>query len=114
MSFSMKQELIGNFLQGILHGGVISSVLDMAGGVVAMVSAIQKFPKKNVEELKKILGKCSTIDLHVNYIQPGRGEIFHAEANILHSGNKICFTQSALRNEEKKLIATAAGTYLIG
>lgn len=32
LNFSMKNDLIGNFLYGILHGGVISSVLDMAGG----------------------------------------------------------------------------------
>src|SRR3990167_11135324 len=38
MLFNMRQELIGNFLQGILHGGVISSVLDMAGGVIVMAS----------------------------------------------------------------------------
>ena len=31
-SFVAKPELIGNFHQGILHGGVISAVIDTAGG----------------------------------------------------------------------------------
>lgn len=114
MSFSMKDELIGNFLQGILHGGVISSVLDMAGGVAAMVSSLQKHSEKNIEELKKVLGKSSTIDLHVNYIRPGKGDRFIAKSWVLHSGNKICFTRIELHNNENVLIATGAGTYLIG
>ena len=60
MSFTMKNELIGNFLHGILHGGVISSVLDMAGGIVVMAEAISKHPEASTEELAAVLGKCST------------------------------------------------------
>ena len=35
ISFATKPELIGNFYQGILHGGVISAVIDAAGGLAA-------------------------------------------------------------------------------
>ena len=40
--FSMKQELVGNFVYGILHGGVISAVLDTVGGLVAFVSLLDR------------------------------------------------------------------------
>jgi uncharacterized protein (TIGR00369 family) len=113
MSFDMKEELIGNFMHNILHGGVISSVLDMAGGVAAMVSAIQKHTEKNLDELKKILGKSSTIDLHVNYLRPGKGNHFDAKAWVEHAGNKITFSRMDLVSE-RSLIATGAGTYLVG
>ena len=33
--FEMRPELIGNFKRGNLHGGVISSVMDVTGGMVA-------------------------------------------------------------------------------
>lgn len=114
MSFSMREELIGNFLQGILHGGVISSVLDMAGGAAAMASAIKKHPEKNLDQLKTILSKSSTVSLHIDYLRPGKGEKFLAKASSLYSGNKVCFTRMELYNEEDMLIASGAGTYLVG
>lgn len=113
MSFAMKKELIGNFLQGILHGGVISSVLDMAGGMVVMASAIQKHPEYTMEQLAEIVGKCSTIDLHINYLRPGKGEQFIAKAYLQKSGNLISFTRMELLNQEETLIATGNGAYLL-
>lgn len=114
MSFGMKDDLVGNFIHGILHGGVTSSVIDMAGGVAAMVSAMRKHNGKSLEELKTILSKSSTINLHINYLCPGKGKHFVATAWILRSGNRICFARSELRNEEDVLIASGTGTYLIG
>ena len=111
--FIMKEELIGNYMHGILHGGVISSVLDMAGGTTAMLSAIYKRPEKNLEELSKVLSKSSTINLHIDYIRPGKGMQFIAKAWTLHSGNKITFTRMELHNHEETLIATGTGTYLV-
>lgn len=113
MSFSMKEELIGNFLHGILHGGVISSVLDMAGGAAAMMSAIKKHQEKTLEQLKAILGKSSTVSLHIDYVRPGKGSRFFAKASTLYSGNKVCFTRMELYNEDELLIASGAGTYLV-
>ena len=40
ISFSTKPELIGNFYQGIIHGGVISAAIDAAGGLTAYASAL--------------------------------------------------------------------------
>ncbi|MHB1948695.1 MAG: thioesterase family protein [Gammaproteobacteria bacterium] len=114
MSFHMKPDLVGNIVHGILHGGVISSVIDMAGGVAAIAMSVRKHKDKEIAEIKAILGKVSTINLHINYLCPGKGSRFIATAWVLRSGNKICFTRSELRNEENVLIATGAGTYLVG
>jgi uncharacterized protein (TIGR00369 family) len=114
INFSMKNELIGNYLYGILHGGVISSVLDMAGGVVVMLAAAKKREGKSFEELATILGKAGTINLHVDYIRPGKGEHFTAKAKIIHSGNKISFARMELYNHEATLIANGTGTYQVG
>lgn len=114
LSFTTKQELIGNFLHGILHGGVISSVLDMAGGTAAMLAAIRKKLPKSIEELAAVLGKASTINLHVDYLRPGRGEHFFAKAWILHAGNKIVFSRLEMHNDDGTLIAAGNATYMIG
>ena len=113
MNFDMKEELIGNFLQGILHGGVISSVLDMAGGMATMAAAIYKNADKSIEDLVGIIGKTSTIDLHICYLSPGRGKIFIAKAWIIKSGKKISFARMELTNNEDTLIATGSATYLL-
>jgi len=113
MNFRMKEELIGNFLQGILHGGVISSVLDMAGGMAAMAAAIYKNHDYTVEEMIEIIGKTSTIDLQISYLRPGRGEFFIAKAWLVKSGRKITFVRMELTNNEGTLIATGSATYLL-
>ncbi|TAK75214.1 MAG: thioesterase family protein [Gammaproteobacteria bacterium] len=112
-NFLMKKELIGNFLHGILHGGVISSVLDMAGGMVVMASIIQKHADSPLEELAALIGKTSTVDLQISYLRPGKGEIFIAKAWLVKSGNKIAFARMELCNQDNVLIATGTGTYLI-
>lgn len=113
MNFQMKDELIGNFLHGILHGGVISSVLDMAGGMVTMANAINHFPNHSVEELVDVIGRTSTIDLQISYLRPGKGNIFIAKAWIVKGGKKITFARMELYNQDETLIAAGNGTYLI-
>lgn len=113
MSFQMKENLIGNFLQGILHGGVISSVLDMAGGMAAMADAIHKCTELSADQIVSVIGKCSTVDLHISYLRPGRGELFHAQAWLTKSGKKISFARMELRNQDDALIATGNATYLL-
>jgi|SRR5579883_475230 uncharacterized protein (TIGR00369 family) len=113
MDFDMKEDLVGNFLRGILHGGVISSVLDMAGGMAAMAYAIHKNPDKSVEELVGIIGKTSTVDLHISYLSPGIGKKFIAKAWLTKSGKKISFARMELTNDEDTLIATGSATYLL-
>lgn len=113
LRFAMKETLIGNFFHGILHGGVTSAVLDMAGGAAAMIAALKKHPDKSIDELSSVLEKSSTIDLHINYIKPGKGTHFTAKARVVHSGNKITFAEMKMFNHEGVLIATGTGTYLI-
>jgi uncharacterized protein (TIGR00369 family) len=114
ISFVMRDELIGNPLQRILHGGVISSTLDTAGGLVACLGMFQKLSGSSREELLTRLGRLGTIDLRVDYLRPGRGERFIATGYILRTGNKVAVTRMELHNETDVLIAVGTGTYLVG
>jgi acyl-coenzyme A thioesterase PaaI-like protein len=86
----------------------------MAGGMLVMASAVRKNPDAGLEELASIVGKCSTIDLQVSYMRPGKGEFFTAKAWLLRSGNKIAFTRMELLNQDEVIIASSSGTYLMG
>ena len=112
MRFEMKEALVGNFIHRILHGGVTSSVLDMAGGMAAMASIVFTGSEKTEQDILQMITRTSTVNLQINYIRPGRGETFTATAWLAHSGNKIAFAQMELRNETNELIATGSASYL--
>ena len=113
---NMKDDLIGNFLQGILHGGAISTALDVTGGAMAMVAAWQRLKDQDVpsEERPKTLSKLGTIDMRVDFLQPGKGKEFTIGATLLRIGNKVAVTRMEFKNEEDTLIAVGTGTYLCG
>lgn len=110
----MRPELVGNFIHGILHGGVISSVLDVAGGCMAVVGAFERSKGMPEEEQRAILSKIGTIDLRVDYLRPGKGKWFEATARLLRTGNKVAVTRMEMHNDEGELLALGTGTYLCG
>ncbi|MFG3451774.1 thioesterase family protein [Stutzerimonas stutzeri] len=114
MHLPMKPELVGNFFHGILHGGVIASLLDVVGGAMAMIGVLEKHQHLTTEERALRLSRLGTIDLRIDYLRPGRGTRFSASATLLRSGNKVAVVRSELHNEEQVLVAVGTGTYLCG
>lgn len=111
ITFEMRDELVGNFARGSLHGGVISAALDVVGGMAAITAAVAG---SDVSTLAERFGKLGTIDLRIDYLRPGVGEKFTASGVALRTGNKVAVTRMELHNEEGTLIAVGTGTYLIG
>ncbi len=112
--FQWKAELVGNPVQQILHGGVIASVLDVVGGIMAVSSALVRLDTLEPAQLAAKLGKMSTIDMRTDYLRPGRGQEFIATAQVIRSGNKVCVCRMELHNEVGVHIALGTGTYLVG
>ncbi len=110
----MREELIGNFIREILHGGVISAVLDLTGGLVASMELLKNMEGMEFEELGKRMAKIGTIDLRVDFLRPGKGEYFVATGTILRKGSKVAVVRTELCNDQKVLIAAGTGTYLVG
>ena len=109
LRFDMRDELVGNFSKGILHGGVISSTLDVVGGMAAMMAETSDHAQAIVQRWASL----GTIDLRVDYLRPGAGEQFVAEGRVIRSGRKVCVTRMELHNEVGTLIATGTGTYIV-
>ncbi len=110
----MREELIGNFLRRILHGGVISSVLDLTGGLIAFVELIKQHENLQPDELRKRLARVGTIDLRIDYLRVGEGAFFTASGSVLRKGNKVAVIRTELCNDQDLLIAAGTGTYLVG
>lgn len=114
VKFAWQDKLVGNPIQKILHGGVIASALDLAGGVVAAANIIDQLEDLSPENLHKSLKNLSTIDLRTDFLRPGRGNTFIATAHIIRSGSKVAVARMELHNEDDDHIAFGTGTYMIG
>ena len=111
--FAMRPELVGHFLYGRLHGGVISATLDAMGGFALMVAIGEKHADESTPQVLHRFAKMGTIDLRVDYLRPGVGTSFVASAEVTRLGGRIGSTQMRLVNDQGTLIATAAAAYVI-
>lgn len=109
----MKKELIGNFVRGTMHGGVIATVLDLVGGIITLQAILRSLDEVDEQILVERFSKIGTIDLRVDYLLPGRGDYFIAEGNILRIGNKVSVCRMEMQNDKGIMIAAATGSYLI-
>lgn len=81
----VRAEFTGDPRRPALHGGVISTLIDTAGGLAAWTAL---GPGNSV----------STVDLTVDYLEPGRveGEL-RAEATLVRKGNRVCHVRVRVR-----------------
>jgi len=84
---------------GYLHGGIISSLLDIAGAVAGSYGIAQDFVSL-------------TINLNCNFMSPHKAETVVAEGELVRTTSSLFFAQSKLFDPgQNRLCATATGTY---
>ena len=85
-----------------VHGGVLSSLVDMAvGGALSTMH----------EEAAGGVGQ-TTLDLNVSFIGAADGDV-QAEGRILRRGRTVAFGEASLRDAAGKLVAVGRATYMI-
>jgi uncharacterized protein (TIGR00369 family) len=109
LGFDMRPELVGNPSRQILHGGVISAALDVAGGLAILMSHYAAS-----EVVPASFPVFGTIDLRVDYLRPGRGKHFIATARVVRKGSRIAVAHMELHNDAGELIATGSAAYVMG
>lgn len=110
----MQKDLVGNYEQEILHGGVISAVIDLTGGIIAQANAISNMKGITVGEMAQNFAMMSTINMRVDYLRPGKGKYFLCEGAVVRTGNKVSVTRMEFYNDVKQLIAVGTGSYMVG
>ncbi|MCU0605810.1 MAG: hypothetical protein MUC33_24520 [Desulfobacterales bacterium] len=93
VKLTMREELIGNFIRGSLHGGVISSTLDFMGGLVAFLGVLKTLEGLPAPEMA--------------------ARFANATGYVLRAGKKVAVTRMELHNERRDLIAVGTGAYMI-
>ncbi|HEX7928372.1 MAG TPA: thioesterase family protein [bacterium] len=103
LRFDMKPELVGNFTMVILHGGVISSALDVVGAIAVVAGFPDDAP----------MYAMGTVDMRVDFLSPGKGKSFVATGTVMRHGRILSSTRMELVNDEGTLIATGTAVYRV-
>ncbi|MCV2886221.1 thioesterase family protein [Aestuariibacter sp. AA17] len=109
-----QNTLTGNSIHQILHGGVTASMLDTVGGLTAILHAIRNLEADGITDFESKFRNMGTIDMRVDYLRPGKGEVFIATAQVIRKGNKVAVCRMELHNESGTHIAFGTGTYMVG
>jgi len=96
----VRPEFVGDFRRPALHGGVVSALIDTAGGVAAWSTL---GPDESV----------STVDLTVDFLEPaGLAAPLRAAGQLVRKGNRVCHVRVAV-TQDGKLVAEGRGVYNI-
>jgi uncharacterized protein (TIGR00369 family) len=110
LKFDMRPELVGNPVRQILHGGVISTTLDVVGGLAIALASLAARPEMaTVTQFPNI----GTIDLRVDYLRPGRGKYFVATGRVVRLGGRVAVVHMDLVNDAGEQIATGSAAYIV-
>ena len=92
-----RKEFIGDPLRPAIHGGVLSTLMDTAGGAAAWT-------------LLNHGDRLSTVDLLVDYLLPATTAALQADAEVIRIGNRVAVVQISVR-QKRKLIANGRAVY---
>ena len=97
-----RPEYIGDSSRPALHGGVISTLIDTAGGFAVWTQI-------------ELEDRVSTIDLRVDYLAPGAPEPLVAEAQVVRVGNRVgvCDVRCWQPSAPTRTVATGKAVYNI-
>ena len=85
---------------GVLHGGVIYTMVDYSMG-----GAVQ--PNLPDGEF------CATIEAKINYLASVREGTLTVETEVVKQGRNIAFTESKVKDDKGRLVATGSGSMFI-
>jgi uncharacterized protein (TIGR00369 family) len=90
-----RDEWVGDPNRPALHGGVLSTIADAAGGLA--VFSVLTDPNAD---------RASTVDLRIDYLRRGLLEDVYCSAKLLRVGNRVAVTEmTCLQGENREYIA---------
>ena len=86
-------------LLGIVHGGVLMSLMDNAMGLVVMLGETNE--------------KTVTATMNTHFLASSRGGLLLCEAELLHRTGRTLTLEVRVKDEEGKLLAWGSGSYRV-
>lgn len=102
LSAAYDERLVGDPESGVLHGGVISALLDTACG-----SAVMSAPERLIS--------TATLDIRIAYMRPATvGRTVYARAECYRMTRSIGFTRAvAYHDDPADPVASAAASFIL-
>lgn len=96
-----REELVGNPLSGVVHGGVITTLVDQTSGTSVFIV---------LDRLEAIV----TLDLRIDYLTPATpGEAIRARAHCYRLTRQIAFVRcDVYHSDPEDPIATSMSTFM--
>ena len=97
-----REDLVGDPRSGVVHGGVITALLDNLCGI-SIATALTEFKS------------MATLDLRIDYMRPAtKGLDIIGEAECYHITRTVAFVRAWAYHESRdKIIATASGAFAL-
>lgn len=99
-----RPQYIGDPVKRIVHGGILSTLVDVTGGATAFASFLP--------DLSGLAG-INTVDMRVDYLRPGSGEWFEGRGRIVKKGSRIIFTHIEVFNDTGVQVAMGSAAYSV-
>lgn len=97
-----RAELVGDPFRPALHGGVLSTLADTAGGLALFL------------RIGAPRARISTLDLRIDYYEPARLADLYADAHVVRAGNRVGVSRIVLHHgDPDRGIAEGKGVYMI-
>ena len=109
----MRPELVGHYAYNRIQGGVISAGLDAMGGLAVMAAIGAKHMSEPPEQRLHRFAKLGTIDLRIDYLRPGIGEVFELRAEVMRLGSRVASTRMEFLGADGKLLSCGSGAYIV-
>ena len=96
-----KKEFIGDFSRGLWHGGILASIADSTGGLVALTLA-----RKG--------DNVNTIDMRIDYLHGAIDKDIMAVSHLVKSGKRVIVTDVKLfQDHQEEPVAVARCAFSI-